>query len=157
NAAAPHLYVVTRHSDGAKAAKGVDLPLHGVDVGDGRKIQVFAPDVRCKLIEKGRARGKVTGGGSSLDEGGAFPILAKALVIIEGGLGGERKRRGAGVRSQPQVGAEHVTLTRALGEHAHQFAGQSHKEGLHLEPSAQANAAKIVEHDEIDVGGVIEF
>src|SRR5262249_53282924 len=124
-----------------EAAEGMDLPLHSVDVGDGRKIQVLAPDVRCELLKYGSARGAIAGGGSSLDESGAFPILTKALVVVEGGLGGEGKRRGARIRSQPQVGAEHVALTRSLGEHADEIAGQSHEEGLHLDPGTQADAA----------------
>jgi hypothetical protein len=105
----------------------------------------------------GGATDEVTGGGSRLDEGGAFPILAKALVVVEGGLGGERKRCGAGIRTQPQIGTEYVALTRALGEHTHEIAGQPHEERLHLERGTQADAVEIIKHDEIDVGGVVEL
>jgi hypothetical protein len=35
---------VTRDRDCAEAVVGVDLPLHGVDVGDGRKVEVLAPN-----------------------------------------------------------------------------------------------------------------
>ncbi len=44
DAAASDLDVVPGHRDLAEAAEGVDLALHGVDVGDGREIQVLAPD-----------------------------------------------------------------------------------------------------------------
>ena len=36
------LWPATR--DGAEAAEGMDLPLHGVDVGDGGEVEVLAPD-----------------------------------------------------------------------------------------------------------------
>ncbi len=45
DAAAADLDVVAGHADGAEAAKGMDLALHGVDVGDGREVEVLAPDV----------------------------------------------------------------------------------------------------------------
>ncbi len=44
NAAAPDLDVVARDRDLAEAAEGVDLALHGVNVGDRREIEVLAPD-----------------------------------------------------------------------------------------------------------------
>ena len=133
DAAAADLDVVAGHRDGAEAVEGVDLPLHGVDVGDGREVQVLAPDVGRKLVQDGAARGDVAGHGPGLDEGGALPVLAEALVVVERGLGGERERRGAGIGPQAQIGAEHVAVAGALGEQAHEIARQAHEEGLHLE------------------------
>ncbi len=52
NAAAPKLYVVTGYSNATETAVCVDLPLHGVDVGDRRIIEVFAPDEGRKFQEK---------------------------------------------------------------------------------------------------------
>ena len=40
---------------------GVDLALHRVNVGDGRVIEIFAPDEGVHLIEKFRAEREVAG------------------------------------------------------------------------------------------------
>ena len=95
--------------------------------------------------------------GAGLDEGGALPVLAEALVVVERGVGGERERRGAGIGAQAQIGAEHVAVAGALGEQADEIAREAHEEGLHLEAGAQADAGEIVEDDEVDVGGVVEL
>ena len=157
DAAAADLDVVAGHGDGAEAVEGVDLPLHGVDVGDGREIQIFAPDVGRQLAKDGGARGDVAGHRAGLDEGGALPVLAEALVVVERSLGGDRERRGAGIGPQAQIGAEHIAVAGALREQAHEIAREAHEERLHLEAGAQADAGEVVEDDEVDVGGVVEL
>ena len=52
DAAAAELDVVAGDRDVAEAAIGVDLPLHGVDVGDRREVEVLAPDERRELVEQ---------------------------------------------------------------------------------------------------------
>ena len=52
DAAAAELDVVAGDRDRAEAAKGVDLPLHGVDVGDGGEVEVLAPDEGRELVEE---------------------------------------------------------------------------------------------------------
>ena len=44
DAAAAELDVVPLDRDGAVALIGMHPPLHGVDVGDGREVEIFAPD-----------------------------------------------------------------------------------------------------------------
>ena len=78
--------------------------------------------------------------GARLDEGGALPVLAEALVVVERGVGRERERRGAGIGAQAQVGAEDVAVAGALVQQAHEIARQAHEERLHLEAGAQADA-----------------
>ena len=51
DAAAAELDVVAFDRDLAMAAIGVDLPLHGVHVGDRGEVEIFAPDERRKLVE----------------------------------------------------------------------------------------------------------
>ena len=157
DAAAADLDVVAGDADGAEAAIGVDLALHGVDVGDGREVEVLAPDVGGEALEQGLAGGDIAGDGPRLDEGRALPVLAEALVVVERGVGGERERRGAGIGAQPQIRAEHVAVAGALVEQAHEIAGDAHEEALHLGAGAQADAREIVEDDEVDVGGVVEL
>ncbi len=63
DAAAPELDVVARHRDRAEAAVGVDLPLHGVDVGDGRIVEVLAPDEGRKILQERAPRLEIAGHG----------------------------------------------------------------------------------------------
>ena len=50
----------------AETAEGMDLPLHGVDVGDGGEIEVLAPDEGGEIGEKCPA--------------GMSPAMARALM-----------------------------------------------------------------------------
>ncbi len=52
DAAAADLDVVAGDRNLAEAAEGVDLPLHGMDVGDGGEIEILAPDERGEIGEK---------------------------------------------------------------------------------------------------------
>ena len=54
DAAAPELDVVAGNGDVPEAAVGVDLPLHGVDVGDRREVEILAPDER-REVRRGTA------------------------------------------------------------------------------------------------------
>ena len=89
---------------------GMDLALDRVDVGDGGEVEVPAPDKGRKLAQEGFRRRDVSGAGSGLDEGGAFPVLADTLVVIQrrgdrhGGLGR------SGVGPKPQVHTEDVAV-----------------------------------------------
>src|SRR5262249_53197929 len=94
DAAAADLDVVPRDGDLAETAKGVDLTLHRVNVGDSGKVEVLAPNERREAGKKTLAGGDVARNGPRLDEGGALPVLADALVIVERGLGGDGERGG---------------------------------------------------------------
>ena len=63
DAAAAELDVVAGDRDRAEAAVGVDLPLHGVNVGDGRKVEVLAPDEGRKLVEELATGVEIAGAG----------------------------------------------------------------------------------------------
>ena len=157
DAAAPDLDVVAGHADLAEAAEGVDLPLHGVNVGDGREVEVLAPDEGREVLQHGLPGRHITGHRARLDEGGALPVLPEAFVVVERRLRRERHRRGGRVGPQPQVGAEHVAVAGALVQQAHQLARQAHEEMLDLGAGAQANARQIIEDDQVDVGGIVEL
>ncbi len=81
DAASPELDVVAGYDDLLVAAHGVDLALHGVDVGDRRIVEILAPDERREVGEKTIAQRKVARRGPGLDERGALPVLADRLVI----------------------------------------------------------------------------
>ena len=66
------------------AAHGVNLPLHRMNVGDRRVVEIFAPDERRELGEEALAEREVAGDGPRLDHRRALPVLAERLVIGEG-------------------------------------------------------------------------
>src|SRR5262249_43407849 len=148
---APQLDVVPGDGNGGKTMEGVDLPLHGLDVGDGREIQILAPDVRRKAVEEHLSPIEIARNGTRFDQRGALPVLAEALIVIEGGFRRDGKRCGARIGPQTQVGAEHIAITRALAEQSHEFARLAHKEGLRLKTRAQPDAGEVIEYDEVDV------
>ena len=94
----------------AGALVGVDPPLHGVDVRHRREIQVPPPDERPDRLQELGAERKVTGHRTRLQHGGAFPVLAHALVVGNRGEDRDRGRRRRRIRAQPQIGAEHVAV-----------------------------------------------
>ena len=101
NAAAAELDVVPFHRDLAMAAIGVDLPLHGVDVGDGGEIEIFSPHEGRQFVEDRFARRNVAGANARLDHGGALPVLPHALVIRDGRRGRDRDRGRGRIGPQP--------------------------------------------------------
>ena len=70
----PELDIVTFHGDFAMAAIGMNLLLHGVNVGDCRVVEVLAPDERRELADEPLAGGNVAGARSRLDQSRALPV-----------------------------------------------------------------------------------
>ena len=83
DAAAAELDVVTLDRDLAVAAIGMDLPLHFVNVGDRRVVEISSPNKRREVAHKFIARFEIAGAGPRLDQRRALPVLTAALVIIE--------------------------------------------------------------------------
>ncbi len=133
DAAPPKLDVVPLHRDGAVALEGVHAALHGMDVGDRREVEIFAPDEGRELAQELLAGLDIAGHDARLDERGALPVLAEALVIGEAGVDRERDLRRARIGPEPQIGAEHVAVGGVLLQEAHQVAGQPHEEGRRLD------------------------
>ena len=101
------------------ALMGVDAPLHGVDIGQRGEIEVAAPDEGADSGEKRRTERKVAGHRTRLQHGSAFPVLAHALIIGDGGRQGDAGRGGGRVRAQPQIGAEHIAVSVARLHQGH--------------------------------------
>ncbi len=114
DAAAAELDVVTFDRDLAVTAIGVDLPLHFVDVGDGRVIEIFAPDEGRQIANQLLAGGDIAGARPRLDQRRALPVLAAAFVIIERRFGRDRDLGRGRIGTQPQIDAKHVAVGRAL-------------------------------------------
>ena len=81
DAAAAELDVVAKDRDRAMALHGMDLALQRLHVGDGREIEIFAPDIGLEPVEKFLAQRHVAGHGARLDHRGALPVLAHAFVV----------------------------------------------------------------------------
>ena len=102
----------------------VDPPLHRVDVGDRREIQVPAPDERADRLQELRPGREVAGHRARFQHCRALPVLAHALVV--GDRGGQRDAGGGGGRvgAQPQIGAEHVAVGVARLHQRNQIRGR---------------------------------
>src|SRR5690606_34502539 len=88
--------------------------LHGLDVGNGREIEVLAPDEGGELLQELPSRAGVARAGAGLDPGGALPVLPPAFVIGERGVDGDGDGSGARIGPEANVGAEDVTIAGAV-------------------------------------------
>ena len=157
NAAAAKLEIVAFDCDVVVAAVGVNLAFHGLDIGDRRVIEIFAPDERGEIGEKRLAGEDVARASARLDERGALPVLSGALVIAQRR---ERRDRDLGrcrIRAQAQVDTKHVTVGGALLEQLHQAAGQADVERGRLERRIERRCRRIEQYDEIHIAGIIEL
>ena len=95
--------------------------------------------------------------GARLDHGGALPVLAHAFIVIGGGFKGDGNLGGAGVGAQAQVNAKAVAVFRHVLQNRNQPLGEPHKECGGLDAFGHWRGFRIVENDEIDIAGVIQF
>ena len=151
NAAAPELQIVPRDGDLPVPLRGMDLPLHRVNVGDGVIIEIFAPDVRSKRAQEGFSRFDVTGHGARLDHRRALPILAETFVIAEGGLGRDGRLRRARVGPQSQIRAEDVAIGRPLLHDMNEFACKADKKGSCFDTRSEPRDLAVEEDDQVDI------
>ena len=105
---------MAEHGDRPVAAMRMHLPLDRMDVGDRREVEIFSPDERRELADEGFARRDVARHRARLDQRGALPVLAHALVVVKRRRrrDGDARRRGVG--PEPKVGAEHIAVLRPL-------------------------------------------
>ncbi len=157
DAAAAELDVMTLDRDLTVAAIGVDLLLHGVHVGDGGVVEVFAPNERGEIAHERFAGGKIAGTRPRFDQRGALPVLAPALVVVERRLGRDRDLGRGRIGAKPQIDPEHVAVGRALLQKLHQVAGQPHVKADRLEVLRQLGDLRIEENHQIDVAGEIQL
>ena len=122
-----------------------------------REIEIFAPDERREIAQETPRRRPVAGAGARLDQGGAFPVPAAALVIMQRGGGRDRDLGRGRIGPQPQIDAEHVAVAGALLQKLHETARQPHEERPGSMPGASVGAARIEEHDQIDVARKVEL
>ena len=127
DAAAPKLDVVSRNRDLFMPAHGVNLPLHGMNIGNGSKVEIFAPDKRFQSVKKTRPQFKITRNRTRFDQSSTFPVLPDTFIIGKGRIDRDRNRGGCRIGAQPQIGAQHIPFPRALLHQPHKSLRQSHK------------------------------
>ena len=157
NAAASQFDVVADDGDLAMALMRVDLPLDRMHVGDGGEVEIFAPDEWREFLQEIFAREDVARDRPRLDIGGALPVLAHAFIVAQRRFERDRDRRRARIGTQPQIGAKHIAVDRALAHDLHDALRQSDEKIDVLRRIGEARARAIEEDDEIDVGGVVQL
>ena len=96
------------------AAHRMHLPLHGMDIFNGGKIEIASPNIGLQIGEEFRPRRHIAGNGPRLYVNRTLPILSHALIIAERRIHGDGDRRGAGVRAQTQIDAKNKTVRRHI-------------------------------------------
>ena len=126
DAATAELDIVTLDSDLAMAAIRVDLLLHRVHVGDGRVVEIFAPDKGREIAQELFAGGQVTGAWPRLDQRRSLPVLSPAFIIFERGFARDRDLGRGRIGAQPQIDAKDVTVGCPLLQQLHKIASEPH-------------------------------
>ena len=157
DAATADLDVVALDRDLALAAIGLHLPFHVVDVGERGKVEMLAPDERRDLRQQRLARLGVAGAGPRLDHRGAFPGPPFPLVIMQRRIDRHRHLGRCGIGSQPKIDAEHVAIAGALLQQPRQRLRDAHEKRLRLDILGKRGRGGIVEHDQVDIAGVVQL
>ena len=157
NAATPQLHIVACDRNFGMAAHGMDLPLHGVDVGDGRIVKIFAPDERRQIRQKAEAQWFVASDRTRLDERRALPILAKHFVIRKGGGQRNRHRSRARIRAQAQIDPQDIAVARAFLQELRKRARHAHEDAGRRLIFANGGGRGIKKNDQVDIAGIVEF
>ncbi len=150
-------YIVAFDGDSAAAAMRINLALDRVDVLDRCEVEVFTPDEGPQLTQKALRGNAIAGDRARLDQGCAFPILPDAFVVGERRRDRYRERRGCRIGAKPEIGTEHIPITGAFLQNAHQIARQADKEGLHAVARGHPQRVPVIQKDQIDIARIIEL
>ena len=157
NAAAPELDVVPWNNHALVPAHRVDLPLHRMDVGDRRVVEILSPDEGREIGEEAPSERKVAGRRTRLDQRRALPVLSDRLVIGVGASRREGDRRRSGIGPEPQIDPEHIAVGSALLEEPGERLGDSHQQGRRLDAFGNGGCGRVVEHDDVDIARIVEL
>ena len=92
NTAPPQFDIMARYRNRIMAAHRMDLPLHRVNIGNRREVEIFAPDEGREIGEKTLAHRQITRDRPRFDERRPLPILPHRFIIGEGGIHADRNR-----------------------------------------------------------------
>ncbi len=139
------------------ALDGVDLALDRMNILDGCEIEVSAPDERAQVFQELGTGNGIARHGAGLDHRRALPILAHPFVIGFRGQHRHGEGRGSGIGPQPEIGAIDITVFGEVLQQADQIASQAHEAILEGSPAAIIDLVAVIEDDQVNVAGVVEF
>ena len=157
DAAAPDLEIVAGDPDPAVPPIGVDLPLDRVDVADRGEIEMAPPQERLQPAQQALADRLFARHHPRLDQRGALPVLAVALVVLRGILDRQGERLAGRMRPQPQVDPEHVALLGAVLEQVDQRAGQAHGERHRAVAAPVGQPVACEQDDQVEIAGIVQL
>ncbi len=157
DATAPQLHVVAGHRLLQKVPVALQLTLDGMDVRDSCVVKILAPDERLQICKEAGAEGDISRNRTGLDQRRALPILASSFVVDKRGVDGNGKRHGAGVRAQPQIRAENITVRGAVLQNTGHRLRHTDEQGQGLVPVRHPGRIRVDQHDQIDVAGIVQF
>ena len=146
-----------RDGDFVMSPVRVDLTLDRVDVLERVKVQMASPDERHEMFEEPSPSLDIARHGTRLDHRRTLPVLADAFVVAIGGRHREDDGGRARIGPQPQIGAEDITLGRALFHDTHELTGQADEHGLRVVASLTNDGLAVIEHYQVDIARVIEL
>ena len=157
NTAAPQLDIVPGHLDVAMTGVSVDLPLDGMDVLDGGEVQIAPPDKGRDGLQELRAGRRIAGAGARLDHGGAFPVLAHALIVIERRIGGDGDLGRPRIGAKPEVDAKDIAVGRDFGQQPHQPAHDIDGRPAHVTALGKRESPGVIKDDQVYVAGIVQL
>ena len=92
-----------------------------------------------------------------LDHGGTFPVLPDTLVVEFRRLHRHGEWGRARIGAQPEIRAEDVAVGRRFGHELDQEPGATDEMAGKLLVVGQRGRAPVVEQDQVDIAGIIEF
>ena len=151
--------VFTSRASAALAVRPLlDPPLQGLDAADVGLAQVAAIDPGLELFEKLAAQVEVAGHGPGLDVAPAAPRCGRGVVVVQARLEADDHRPALPLGPQPQVDAIGAAQLGRLGQQPHDLAGQAVEElDVGDRPRAVGLAVAVVEEDQVDVAGIVQF
>ena len=111
----------------------------------------------ARSAQEFRAHGAVAGDGARLDEGGALPVLAQRLVIVEGGGQRDRNARRARIWPQTKVDAQRIAFAGALLQKPGKSLRHAHEHGTRIDALAKDFRLRVEEGDKVDVARIIQL
>ncbi len=135
-----------------------DAAFQRFDARNIRQAQIHAIQPRLELLQKKVAEIEVPGHRSSLDKCLAFPGAAQDVVVVQGLFHAQRQRALSPVGSQAEVDAVSDPQRRIFAQQLHHVPNhQREKIAIGLPPPAIGFPFDIVDEDQVDIAGVIQF
>ena len=148
---------MTGDVDGAAVGLGGDLPLDRLDVLDGGKVEILAPDEGPQPLHHVRADRRIAGDRARLDHCGALPVLPVALVVLLRSRDRERQRCRAHVGPELEIGPVDAAIAGPLAEQGGEVANQPVKRIRGLAPPAVLHPLRVEQHEQVELARIGEL